>query len=286
MFSFNTCFSVLVFVAACNAVTSGKELKVELLSAEDYVILAKSGISTVPNSIITGDIAVSPITADAMTGFSFSLDSDGRFSTSTQVAGKAFAANYSPPIPGRLTTAVSAMEAAYTNAAGRHNPDAARINLGGGLLGGDFGGATAKLTPGVYTFDTDVTLTGDIYFDGTGQDEGEGETDVFIIQITKNLLQAANYNVILTNGALAKNIFWQVAGHVKVGAGAHMEGILLVKTDASFLTGSSLSGRVLTQTACTLQKATITEPPYYSTQPSVSLSPSVSPSRSISPTSL
>ena len=67
MFSFNTCFSVLVFVAACNAVTSGKELKVELLSAEDYVILAKSGISTVPDSVITGDIAVSPIAAEAMT---------------------------------------------------------------------------------------------------------------------------------------------------------------------------------------------------------------------------
>jgi hypothetical protein len=64
----------------------------------------------------------------------------------------------------------------------------------------------------------------------------------------------------LTNGALAKNIFWQVAGYVNVGEGAHMEGILLVKTAVTFVTGSSLNGRVLAQTACVLQMATITQP--------------------------
>jgi hypothetical protein len=67
--------------------------------------------------------------------------------------------------------------------------------------------------------------------------------------------------VILTNGALAKNIFWQIAGKVVVGGGAHLEGILLIMTDITFSTESSLSGRVLSQTACNLQVATITEPP-------------------------
>jgi hypothetical protein len=65
--------------------------------------------------------------------------------------------------------------------------------------------------------------------------------------------------VFLAAGALAKNIFWQVAGHVKEGAGAHFDGILLVKTDVLFLTGSSLNGCVLAQTACDLQMTTITE---------------------------
>ena len=73
-------------------------------------------------------------------------------------------------------------------------------------------------------------------------------------------MQSANYNVFLTNGALAKNIFWQIAGHATIGAGAHMEGILLVKTDILFGTLASLNGRVLAQTACNLQIATITEP--------------------------
>jgi hypothetical protein len=83
------------------------------------VILAKSGISTVPNSVITGDIAVSPIAAGAMTGFSLTLDSSGQFSTSSQVVGKAFAADYAAPTPANLISAVNAMEAAYTNTANR-----------------------------------------------------------------------------------------------------------------------------------------------------------------------
>jgi hypothetical protein len=260
MFSFNTCLSVLVLAAACNTVASGKELKVELLFAEDYVILAKSGISTVPNSIITGNIAVSPIAAEAMTGFSLSRDSSGKFSTSPQVDGKLFAANYHPPTPALLATAVSNMEAAYTDAAGRLNPDAARINLGGGVLGLDFGGENAMLTPGVYTHDKDVNLDHDIYFQGSGDLEGQGDTDIFIIQVAGNLEQISHSMVHLENGALAKNIFWQVAGHVVVGVDAHMEGILLVQTDVLFETGSSLNGRVLAQTACNLDMATITEP--------------------------
>jgi hypothetical protein len=236
-----------------------KEAGVDLLTAGDYVILTKTGISTVPDSAITGDIAVSPISAEAMTGFSLSMDSGNEFSTSTQMVGKAFAANYASPIPTHLTTAVSEMETAYTDAGGRPNPDAARIDLGTGVLGGAYGGATAKLTPGVYTFGTDVNVAETIYFEGSGLGAGQGDTDVFIIQMTGNLKQAANTEVILTGGALAKNIFWQVAGAVTVGAGAHMEGILLVKTDVLFETGSSLSGRVLAQTACNLQKATISD---------------------------
>jgi len=295
MFSLNTCLFVLALTVACNAVVSAKEPIVELGGAEEYVILANTGISTVPDSVITGNIAVSPITSAAMTGFSLSMDLSGRFSTSTQLIGKAYAANYSPTILTRLNTAANNMGTAYTDAAGRSNSDAARINLGGGILGGAFGGATTKLTPGVYTFGSSVVLTSDIYFEGSGIDAGQGDTDVFIIQISGVLTQAANYNVFLSNGALAKNIFWQVAGNVALGAGAHMEGILLVKTDVLFVTGSSLNGRVFAQTACNLQSATITETssesiqslvsiqPSVSILPSVSIQPSISPSVSILP---
>jgi hypothetical protein len=45
-----------------------------------------------------------------------------------------------------------------------------------------------------------------------------------------------------------------------VEEGANMKGILLVKTDVLFKTGSSLNGRVLAQTACNLQMATIKQP--------------------------
>jgi hypothetical protein len=251
---------LLSAAAAVNA-AAAREAPVGLLSAKNYVILAKSGISTVPDSSITGDIAVSPIASTAITGFSLTLDSSGEFSTSTQVDGDAFAASYAAPTPAILTSAVGDMEAAYTDAAGRPNDDAARINLGGGILGGDFGGVDNELTPGVYTFATDVTISDTVYFRGSGYRRGQGDSDVFIIQVTGNLLIDAGFNVELTNGALASNIIWQIAGNVNVMAGSHLEGILLVKTDVTFVTGSSLNGRVLSQTACNLQMATITEPP-------------------------
>jgi hypothetical protein len=117
------------------------------------------------------------------------------------------------------------------------------------------------LTPGIYTFGSGVTIGATIYFEGTGSASGQGDTDVFIIQMTGNLVQKVNTNVILSGGARAENIFWQIAGNVMVEAGAHMKGILLVKTDVLFKTGSSLSGRILAQTRADLQMATITVPP-------------------------
>jgi hypothetical protein len=255
MFSSSTYRLVLLVSAACNAMTSAADVDLVILgTAGDYAILAKTGISTVPTSAITGNIAVSPIAATAMTGFSLILDPTTQFSKSTQVTGEAHAASYGGAVATTLTTAVSNMETAYTDAAGRTNPDAARINLGTGILGGvNPGGPDSPLTPGVYTFGTDVLLTDEVHFSGSA-------TDVFIIQMTGNLLQVGNKKVIL-DGVKAENIFWQVAGFVNVGAGAHMEGIILAKTKVDFLTGSSLNGRVLTQTACNLQMATITQVP-------------------------
>ena len=139
----------------------------------------------------------------------------------------------------------SDMEAAYTDAAGCVNTDAEKKNLGAGEIGG------RTLTPGLYTFDSNVDINSELTIDGS-------DTDIFIIQMTGDLMLAANKSVTLTGGVLPENIFWQVAGNVSVMAGASMKGILLVKTDVTFITGSTLNGRVLAQTACVLQKATIT----------------------------
>ena len=224
------------------------------------MILSEFGIENVPTSAVTGDIAVSPINATAITGFNLILDLSGEYYTSSQVVGKAFAANNAAPTPALLNIAVLDMMAAYADAAGRPNSDAARINLGGGTLGGAFGGVGAKLTPGVYTFTTGITIASTIYFEGTGTGLGQEGADVFIIQSSGNLSQTANTQVILSNGARAENIFWQIAGNVMLFAGAHMEGILLVANDVTFVTSSSLNGRVLAQTACDLQMATIVQP--------------------------
>jgi hypothetical protein len=217
---------------------------VDLGSACNYAILAKSGISTVPTSTITGNIGVSPIASTAITGFTLTLDSSGQFSTSAQVTGEAFAPDYGVPTPANLTAAVSDMEGAYTKASQCPTTDATRKNIGGGTIGGQI------LTPGVYTFTAGIIIDLDITFEGDAD-------DVFIIQTTTTLTQAANTNVILLGGAQAKNIFWQVTTSVFIGANASLQGILLVKEKVDFITGSSLVGSVLAQTAVNIQKATI-----------------------------
>jgi hypothetical protein len=224
---------------------------IDLGNAEKFVILSQTGISNVPSSSITGDIAVSPIAAAAITGFVLAKDTDQQFSTDIQITGKVYASDYLSPTPSVLGTAILDMQAAYTAAAGRLTTSAAYLNLYGGKIGGKV------LGPGVYTFDRDVIISAGtkVIFQATNPD-----TDVFIIQTTGSLLQASATQVILEGNAKPENIFWQVAGVVTIGAGAHLEGIVLAKTGVTFITGSSLNGRVLAQTAVALQMATIVDP--------------------------
>src|SRR5580658_5481161 len=70
---------------------------VNLGAAGNYVILAKTGVSTVPASNVTGNIGVSPVSDTALTGWSQTNDSSNVFSTSAQVTGKLYAANYADP---------------------------------------------------------------------------------------------------------------------------------------------------------------------------------------------
>ena len=140
---------------------------VSLGGAGDFVILAKSGISTVPQSTIIGDIGVSPIARGGMTGFSETMDGTNTFAQSTQVVGKMFAADYSSPTPLTLGLAVLDMQAAYTDAAGRA-PDFTE------LASGNIGGMT--LQPGTYKWSTGVSILSDVTLNG-------GPNDVFIFQI-------------------------------------------------------------------------------------------------------
>jgi len=209
------------------------------------VILAESGISTVPNSVITGDIAVSPIAATAITGFTLTADASNVFSTSTQVTGSVYAADYAVPTPSNLTTAVGDMQTAYTDAAGRPLPDFTE------LAAGDISGLT--LVPGLYKWGTGVLINDDVTLAG-------GANDVWIFQIAGGLTMAAGKNVFLSGGALPKNIFWQVADVVSLGTTAHFEGIVLAQTAITLNTGASINGRLLAQTAVTLDQSTVTKP--------------------------
>jgi hypothetical protein len=238
--------SALSSGSSCPASSPTSPTPVDLGTACNYAIFAKSGISTEPTSDITGNIAVSPIAATAIIGFGLTLDTSAQFSTASQVTGKCFAADYAVPTPADLAAVVSDFEGAYTNASQR----SATNSIGEGDIGGQ------TLTTGVYTFTAGITINSDITFDG-------GSDDIFIIQIAGTLTQAANTKVILSGCVQAKNIFWQFAGAASIGAtigeGASMQGILLAFEKVTFMTGSSLVGSVLSQKRVDLQKATITQ---------------------------
>ena len=149
---------------------TARQAPVDLRSAGTFAVLTKSGITNVIASIINGDVGASPITGAAI------LLTCGEVKT-----GKIYSVDAAGPLPcvvndaPFLTSAVLDMEAAYTDAAGRANPNF--TELGGGEIGG------LTLVPGLYKWGTDVNISTDVTLTGTSD-------DVFIFQISKDLQQA------------------------------------------------------------------------------------------------
>jgi hypothetical protein len=225
---------------------------VNLGTAGNFAILAKAGISTTGVTAIVGDIGVSPIDSTAITGFSLTLDASGNFSTSSVLTGKAYASDYASPTPSYMTTAVGDMEIAYTDAAGRTSGDAI-TELGAG----DISGMT--LAPGLYKWGTGLLISTDITLAGS-------PCGVWIFQIGENLTLANAARVILSGGANAAHIFWQVAGEANLGTTSHFEGIILSQTAINLQTGASINGVLLAQTAVTLDASTVTIPDFAEVQ--------------------
>lgn len=214
-----------------------------LAAASGYVILAKTGISNTGTTAITGNLGISPAAASFITGFALTLPAGGAASTSAQVTGgSVYASDYAPPTPANLTAAISSMEAAYTAAAGRTLPDYTE------LAAGNIGGLT--LAAGLYKWSTGVTIPTNVTLTGNAN-------DTWIFQIAGGLTQASAARVILTGGALAQNVVWQVASGVSIGTTARMEGRILSQTAITLLTGATANGRLFAQTAVTLDANTV-----------------------------
>ena len=216
---------------------------VDLGTAGDFAILSKSGISTVPPSAIVGDLGVSPASGTYITGFSLTADPSNMFATSAQVTGRVYAATFTEPTPTRLTRAVGDMQRAFTDAAGRA-PDV--TELGGGNIGG------LTLPAGVYQWGTGLLVPTNVTLTGSA-------LDVWIFQVAENLTLAAGVSVTLAGGALAKNVFWQVSGQVMLGTTSHVEGVILTQTAIVARTGATINGRLLAQTAVSLDSATVVQ---------------------------
>jgi hypothetical protein len=228
---------------------------VNLLTAGNFVILSQTGITNTGShlSAIVGNIGASPITAAAMdnvfcseiTGTIYGVDTfyngSGAGGTGCFLGGGAYTT--------LVGNAVLDMGTAYADAKGRTLPDF--IDLNAGLIGG------LTLVPGLYKWNSDVSIAF-----GTNVTLAGGPNDVWIFQITGNLIQASATKILLGGGALAKNIFWQVEGGtgVAIDTTAHFEGVVLAIKGITVNTGATVNGRLLSQTAVTLDANAVTQP--------------------------
>jgi uncharacterized repeat protein (TIGR01451 family) len=135
-----------------------------------------------------------------------------------------------------MSTAVSDMETAFTDAAGRSADFV-------GSYSGDIGGQ--NLVPGVYKWGSGLLITKDVILTGSAM-------DVWIFQIAQNLIMSSGARVLLAGGALAKNVFWQVSGYADLGTTAHIEGVVLSLNKITLENGASVKGKLLSQKAVTL----------------------------------
>lgn len=225
-------------------------LPVNLGDAVGFSLLSEAGITNVPTSIITGNVGTTP-----MAGSSIGL-------TCAQVTGTIYSVDATGPLPCRitnpsfLTTARGAMEAAYTDAYGRVSP-APVTELDSGLLSS----TTPVFAAGIYKWSTDVSIVDTITLSGSA-------ADIWIFQIAGNLTLEAKGDigsgtkVLLAGGAVAKNVFWVVAGDpgVTLGTYSTFNGNILTLKDIIMNTGAVLNGRALAQREITLQSNTVTLP--------------------------
>jgi len=210
---------------------------INLQSTSGFVVLAGSLVTNVPTSAVTGNIGLSPAARSFITGFGL-----------TEVTGIIYAADDPAPVPVMLTTAKGDLTAAYNDAAGRTATDIV-------VLAGNIGGLT--LTPGLYKSTGSLEISsGDVTFDARGNANA-----VFIVQIASTLITTSGRKVILSGGAKASNIFWQVGTSATLGSTSVFKGTIMADQSITLGTGATVEGRLLARIAgITLAGNTLVKP--------------------------
>lgn len=239
---------------------------VDLLSASNFAILSKTGITNTGShtSMITGKIASSPITAAGMNTIFCSEITGTIYGVDAAYVGSGNQACFlgNPGVPAVVPpdanktladNAILDMGTAYADAAGKTNPTS--TELGAGNIGG------MTLAPGLYRWSTDLNIPTDVTLSG-------GADDVWIFQVAGNLDIASagsvpsGIKVVLSGGAKASNVFWQVGGVTGATLGTYstFNGNILSAKQIIMKTGAVLNGRALAQTQVTLDANVVSAP--------------------------
>jgi hypothetical protein len=186
---------------------------VDLGSAAHFTILATSTVTTTGGGIINGDVGLSPAGSQGI--------------PPAQINGTIYNGG---PIAAQAQVDLNAAIIAASPA-----------QLPGGInAGAELGGQT--LVAGVYQSPSgaygmtlkDLTLHG-------------GPNDVWVFQMASTLTVGVGRKVILTGGALARNIFWQVGSSATLGTSSVFAGTIMAYASVTMNASSTLDGRALAQ---------------------------------------
>ncbi len=183
---------------------------VPLGAAESHGILAGTQITCITNGLISADVGVSP--GSTLTGF-----------------GPCVFTGVSNLANAVATNAQNDLTTAYNTLAGLPCPPANAIvaNLGG-----------TTLAAGVYCTAIGISVTGPLTLNGGGDPNA-----VFVFQAGSSLTTAGD--IILINGAQAKNVYWQVGSSATLGTASQWQGNILALTSITLVDNANLVGRAL-----------------------------------------
>jgi type VI secretion system secreted protein VgrG len=233
--------------------TSPASAQSSLGASQSFAVLAGSTVTNTGSTTVTGNLGVSP--GSAVVGFPPGLLVGGTIHAADAVA----------------LNAQNAVTTAYNSLASQPCTQT--------LTGQDLGGLT--LTPGVYCFSSSAQLTGTLTLNAQGDSNA-----LFIFKVGSAITTASGSSVVVINGGLLCNVFWQVGSSATLGTGTAFIGNILALTSITMNTGATLQGRALARNgAVTLASNTITAsclvalPP--GSCPPIALSPAVLPNGSV-----
>jgi len=227
---------------------------VNLGAADNFAVLADTAISDdAPTGAITGDVGLGPTSGGAsITGL-----------TGAQVSGTIYAMNAAGPDgvagdnPALVGAAKTALTAAYLDAEAQTLPSVTTVTES---TTNSFNITGTTLAPGIYKSPSSMGITGTLTLSGSA-------TDVWIFQAGSTLTTAAATEIVLTGGAQACNVFWQVGSSATLGTGTLFKGNILALTSITDNGGSVVQGRLLARNGAvslnntTVVKATCVAPP-------------------------
>jgi type VI secretion system secreted protein VgrG len=199
-------FPLAAALALSPAAIAQQQTAINLGSAGTYAVLAATTVTNTGLTVVNGNLGVWPGTA--ITGFGPGIING------TEDAGDVAAHH-----------AQASLAIAYNDAVSR-----TATNIIG--LAGDISGQT--LAPGLYKSTSALSLSGTVTLHGSG---------VYIFQIASGLTVGSGGTVVLSGGATAANVFWQVGSSATLGTTANFAGTILAFTSISLATGAKLQGR-------------------------------------------